>query len=145
MSSRQFPGRLENLQDIGDFIVDCARIAGFRDAEIYAIQLAVDEAATNIIEHGYKNEEEGVIDLHCESTDDRIKIVLHDHGCPFDPNSIPEPTLNVPLEELKPRGLGVFLIKQMMDEVEYQFNTKKGNYLTLIKYKKVDTTPEEII
>lgn len=141
MPSRKFPSRLENLQDIGDFIVNCAKTAGFGDADIYAIQLAVDEAVTNIIEHAYKHDESGNIDLKCESTNDGIKIVLHDHGCPFDPDTLPEPRFNVPLEELKPRGLGVFLIRQMMDEVEYKFNSKKGNYLTLIKYKKVSDSP----
>lgn len=125
--------------------MDCARSAGFGDADIYAIQLAVDEAATNIIEHAYKNDESGDIDLKCESTSDGIKIVLHDHGCPFDPDNLPAPTLNVPLEKLKPRGLGVFLIRQMMDEVEYKFNSKKGNYLTLIKYKKTEGSPTERI
>jgi serine/threonine-protein kinase RsbW len=144
MPSRKFLGRLENLQDIGDFVVDCARNAGFGDADIYAIQLAVDEAATNIIEHAYKYEEAGDIHLKCEPTSYGIKIVLHDHGSPFDPNSLPEPALNVPLEQLKPRGLGVFLIRQMMDKVEYTFNSTRGNYLTLIKYKKVDDSPEKI-
>jgi serine/threonine-protein kinase RsbW len=138
MPSRKFHGRLENLQDIGDFVVECARTAGFNDADIYAIQLAVDEAATNIIEHAYKDEVSGDIDLKCEPSSDGIKIVLRDYGRPFDPNTLPEPALNVPLEELKPRGLGVFLIRQMMDEVEYKFNDKKGNSLTMIKYKKVE-------
>jgi serine/threonine-protein kinase RsbW len=138
MSSRKFHGRLENLQEIGDFVVDCARSAGFNDADIYAIQLAVDEAATNIIEHAYKGNEPGDIDLKCEPIRDGIKIVLSDHGRPFDPDSLPEPTLNVPIEELKPRGLGVFLIRQMMDEVEYQFDPETGNSLTMIKHKKSD-------
>jgi serine/threonine-protein kinase RsbW len=138
MPSRKFSSRLENLKEIGDFIVDCARIAGFNNSDIYAIQLAVDEAATNIIEHAYKGMEAGDIDLNCEIIQDGIKIVLRDHGRPFDPKGLPVPALNVPLEELKPRGLGVFLIHQMMDEVEYDFNAKNGNSLTMIKRKKAD-------
>jgi serine/threonine-protein kinase RsbW len=136
MSSRKFSSRLENLKEIGDFIVDCARSVGFDDSDIYAIQLAVDEAATNIIEHAYRDMELGEIDIRCEAIKDGVKIVLRDHGRAFDPKSLPEPTLNVPIEELKPRGLGVFLIHQMMDKVEYKFNTKNGNSLTMIKHKK---------
>jgi anti-sigma regulatory factor (Ser/Thr protein kinase) len=82
--------------------------------------------------------EAGEIDMNCEIIQDGIKIVLRDHGRPFDPKILPVPALNVPLEELKPRGLGVFLIHQMMDEVEYDFSSKNGNSLTMIKHKKAD-------
>lgn len=136
MSHRKFPSHLENLKDIGEFVVDCARTAGFDDSDIYAIQLAVDEAATNIIEHAYKGMEPGEIDIKCEAIKDGVKIVLRDHGQAFDPKGLPTPALNVPLEDLKPRGLGVFLIHQMMDEVEYKFNPKNGNSLTMVKHKK---------
>lgn len=138
MPTRKFPSHLENLKDIGDFVVKQAKIAGFDDAEVYAVQLAVDEAATNIIEHAYEGEGVGDIELTCELMSNGIKVVLHDHGQPFDPGSLPTPALNVPLDQLKPRGLGVFLIHQMMDEVNYKFSPKNGNILTMVKYKKDD-------
>lgn len=136
MPTRKFPARLDNLKDIGDFVVQHAKIAGFDDAGVYAVQLAVDEAATNIIEHAYEGEELGDIELMCEVMSNGIKIVLHDHGRPFDPGNLPTPALNVPIDQLKPRGLGVFLIHQMMDEVNYKFSPQNGNVLTMVKFKK---------
>lgn len=138
MPTRKFPSHLENLKDIGDFVVKQAKLAGFDNGEIYAVQLAVDEAATNIIEHAYEGKEVGEIELQCEVLSDGIKIILRDQGEPFDPDGLPKPELNVPLDQLKPRGLGVFLIRQMMDEVDYKFSPRNGNVLTMIKRKKDD-------
>ena len=103
------------------------------ESDTYAVQLAVDEASTNIIEHGYGRECPSRIDIGCEVLEDGLKVVIYDDADPFDPEVIPEPDFNVKLEEVKPRGLGMFLMRKMMDEVSYDISPDKGNTLTMIK------------
>ena len=104
------------------------------DEEVYAVQLAVDEATTNIIEHGYGQECPSRIDVTCEPTADGIKVIIYDDAAPFDPTSIPDPEINVSLEDIKPRGLGIYFMRKMMDEVHYESSPDKGNTLTMIKH-----------
>ena len=136
MPTRKFAGRLTNLDKICHFITRCAHQAGLDEGQVYAVQLAVDEAATNIIEHGYGGAERGYLILTCELLADGLKVVIHDQAPPFDPGEVPEPVAGVLLEELKPRGLGVFLMHKMMDEVQHEFKPGYGNTLTMIKRKK---------
>ncbi len=134
MSTKRFSCSLNNLEEICDYVTHCAKKAGLNEAEVYAVQLAVDEASTNIIEHGYGQECSEKIDISCEILKDGLKVVIYDDAEPFNPETIPEPEINVSLEELKPRGLGVFLIHQMMDEVHYESTADKGNTLTMVKH-----------
>lgn len=133
MSTERFSCSLNNLEKICDFVTHCAEKAGLSELEVYAVQLAVDEASTNIIEHGYGEECPSRIDITCEPTKDGIKVVIYDDAAPFDPSSIPDPEVNVSLEEVKPRGLGIYLMRKMMDEVHYESSPERGNTLTMIK------------
>ncbi len=135
MPTRKFPGRYQHLAAIGDFVAEIAKEAGFDSAQVYSVQLAVDEACTNIIEHGYGGEGMGEIQCSCDPTDDGMVIVIKDWGGKFDPNEIPDPDYDVPLEELQSRGAGLFLMRKVMDEVDFEFDLKKGNTLTMIKHK----------
>ena len=136
MRSKSFPGRLENLEKISDFIVQAAKEAGLDDSATYAVQLAVDEAATNIIEHAYRGTNQGIIICSYDVLKDGIKIVLKDQGRPFDPQAVPEPNIKVPLEDLKPRGLGLYMMRKVMDDIRFEFSPKHGNTLTMFKRKK---------
>ncbi len=131
-----FPGRLESLAKISDFVVQAARAAGLNDEAVYAVDLAVDEACTNIIEHAYGGEGVGVIECTCVSFEDGMKIILHDQGRSFNPTKIPAPNTKTRLKDLKSRGAGLFLIQKMMDEVRFEFTKEAGNYLTMIKYRE---------
>lgn len=135
MHSKTFKSKLEYLEAISQFVILAATEAGLDDSAIYAVQLAVDEAATNIIEHAYQNTGKGDIECSCVILEDGLKIILKDHGIPFDPESIPEPNIQVPLEDLKPRGLGLYMMRKVMDEVRFEFSPKTGNKLTLYKRK----------
>lgn len=135
MQTQRFTCSLQNLEKICNHVSDCAREAGLDQSEIYAVQLAVDEASTNIIEHGYGQECPSRIDITCEILENGLKVVIYDDAEPFDLDSVPEPDLNVSLDEVKPRGLGIFLMRKMMDEVHYETTPNKGNTLTMIKYR----------
>jgi serine/threonine-protein kinase RsbW len=135
METRSFPGRYDSLEKISQFVVQSAKQAGLDDRSIYAVELAVDEACSNIIDHAYAGEGKG--DLVCSVIvgDGEVTIILNDYGKPFDPDKIPRPAINVPLENLKPRGVGFYLMSKMMDEIQYTSNKKDGNTLTMVKRK----------
>lgn len=128
-----FPGKYESLPAISDFITQFAREIGFDEDAVYAVELAVDEACTNIIEHAYKHEN-GKIVCKCSQINKGIKIVLEDQGRSFDPTNVPEVDPTLPLEKLSPRGAGIFLMRKMMDEVSFEFDPGKGNVLTMVKH-----------
>jgi len=123
------------LEEISALVVQTSKDAGFNDKDCYALQLAIEEACTNIIEHGYGGDGRGEIECSCDLVDDNIKIVLRDWGQSFSPEDIPDPNFNLPLEELQSRGAGLFLIHKIMDEVHFEFKTPNGNVLTMVKQK----------
>jgi serine/threonine-protein kinase RsbW len=135
MTTKIFDGNFSSLEIICEFVTKEAKQAGLNDDSIYAVQLAVDEACSNIIEHAYGEKEGGKIICECNIVDDGLEVVLKDNGMPFDPNSVPEPQIGVPLTELKLRGAGLYLIRRIMDEVVFEFNDYDGSILKMRKKK----------
>ena len=135
MRTVQFAAKYEFLDEIRDFVGAIARDAGFDDRGIYNIQLATDEAASNIMEHAYEDAPDGVLEISCGMDGNAIRIVFVDHGEPFDPADVPPPDLTADLADRKIGGLGIYLMRKLMDEVHYQSAGTKGNTLTLIKRK----------
>jgi serine/threonine-protein kinase RsbW len=136
MQTVQFAAKFELLDEIREYVGNIAREAGFNDKDVYNIQLATDEAASNIIEHAYENISDGVLELSCGVHNSTITIILTDHGESFDPSEIPLPDLQADLADRKIGGLGIFLMRKLMDEVHYESNTDKSNTLTLIKRRR---------
>jgi serine/threonine-protein kinase RsbW len=136
MQTVTFPGQYENLAKISEFVTGAARAAGLDSAGIYGVELAVDEACANIIDHAYGGEGIGDIECSVEILDNGLKIILRDQGRSFDPDQVKPPDLGVPLEELKPRGVGLYLMRKMVDEVHYQAGQGGMNVWTLVKRKK---------
>jgi len=136
MPTATFPGRFDQLERISQFVEQSAIEAGLNDRAIYAVQSAVDEACTNIIQHAYGGEGNGEIKCSCVIDEDSLTVILHDQGKSFNPEQIPEPNLNVELEDVKIGGLGLFFIHKLMDEVHFEFNPSTGNTLTMVKRKE---------
>ena len=136
MQSVRFTAKFEFLDEIRVFVGDIARKGGFGDKDVYNIQLATDEAASNIIEHAYEGVTNGVLDLSCGMEKDAIKIILIDYGEPYDPSIVPIPDTKADLSERKIGGLGIFLMRKLMDEVHYEPRADKSNVLTMIKRKR---------
>jgi len=130
---------LESLNEFREFIKEhCAGVSGINEEIIYDIQLAVDEACTNIISHGYADLDPGSIILDLEVDSAKLTVSLTDFGHSFEPSSAPIPDVDAPIEQRELEGFGLFFIQQSMDDMDYQV-TEDGNKLTLIKYlrKKV--------
>ena len=135
MVTAKFPGRYKSLAKISDFVMKAAQKAKLDDSDIYAVQLAVDEACSNIIEHAYGGEGSGEIHCTCTASQNGLTVVLRDRGRPFNPENIPEPRFDVSISDLKPRGAGLFLMRKLMDEVYFDFSPETGNTLTMVKHK----------
>ncbi|MFZ5882164.1 MAG: ATP-binding protein [Chloroflexota bacterium] len=134
MKTMRFAAKFEFLDEIREFVGKVARAGGFSEREIYNIQLASDEAASNIIEHAYAGISNGTLEVSCEVKDGVMTIILVDHGAPFDPSEIPAPDLTADLSERKIGGLGIYLMRKLMDEVHYKAEPEKNrNTLTMIK------------
>jgi serine/threonine-protein kinase RsbW len=133
MPTKLFKGQYTSLEEIGEYVGLAAQEAGLDSKDVYAVKLAVDEACTNIIEHGYGGEGIGKIECSYHYDATGITIELRDWGNEFCPGDVPDPDYNVPLEELQARGAGLFLMRKLMDDVRFSFNKKGGNLLVLKK------------
>lgn len=130
-----FPARFDSLAAIGEFVTRAADAAGLDARAVYAVQLAVDEACSNIIEHAYGGEGRGDIECTYIINSHGLTVILRDYGCPFDPTSVPEPDLCASLEDRQAGGLGLYCIRQLMDQVCFEFTSDSGNVLTMVKCK----------
>lgn len=136
----KIPGLRDRIAVACDFVVAAARRAGLDDRAVHHCQLAVDEACTNVIEHGYgADAEDEAIDITCRYEGNRFTINVFDSGPEFDPLSQSDPNPVASLDERQPGGWGIYFIKHVMDEVVYRYESNR-NQLTMVKYLR--RTPE---
>ena len=138
MRTAIFPAKFDQLDTIRGFTSQAARDAGMDDSETYAVELAVDEACTNIIEHAYEGENRGEIECTCDFNKTFLTVILRDHGKPFDPSTVRTPDITANIDDRTVGGLGVYLMKQLMDEVRFEPLGESGNVLTMIKRRKTN-------
>lgn len=130
----QVKSSTDNLAEIREFIRSSAEKSRFDKPAVEKIILAVDEACTNIIKHAYKYSPDGEINIKIQSTESKFTILITDEGQHFDPNLVPEPNLAEYHKQRKVGGLGMFLMKKLMDEVRYNTLNDKRNQVVLVKY-----------
>lgn len=131
--SLHISAELKNLESIRRFVIESAKALGIESDILPKLQLAVDEASTNIILHGYHNQGQGRLEIELEQVKDDLVIRLRDEAAPFDPTGVPSPDINLPLSQRKPGGMGIYLIRRCMDEMTHQLTSSGGNELILIK------------
>lgn len=108
----------------------------------YAINLALDEILTNTISYGYDDDEPHRIEIRVSLEAEALVIVIVDDSAAFDLSNAPTPDIGVSLEERPLGGLGLFLVHQMMDSVEYR-REEERNIVTLKKNKTEEQSPED--
>lgn len=133
------PAELDSLIAISQFIATVAAACDLDSRTIWQIQLAVDEAATNIIQHAYPDDHAGELTLIWEWQAAAVTVMLRDQGRGFDPNDVPPPDLLSPLEERQVGGLGIYLMTRLMNEVHFHCDPQHGNVLTMVKYLHHET------
>jgi serine/threonine-protein kinase RsbW len=131
----------DNLDRVRTFVGQFAEACCLEPAAVYAVQLAVDEAFTNIVEHAYGGESDEKIECICQISGDGLSISLRDCGKPFDPCIVPTPDLDAALEDREVGGLGLYFIYQLMDDVQFSFfddpqTGKPCNILKMFKRKE---------
>lgn len=100
----------------------------------YLVRLVIEEIATNIIKYSYDEGAPGLIQVRCRADAGVLHVVLRDHGRPFDPRDPPPPDLSEDLEDRDVGGLGIFLVREMCDDIAYHHDPHSGwNELTVIK------------
>jgi len=140
-TTRVFPSSFDSLTEMSEFVGRAAQDAGLEPSAVYAVQMAVDEASSNIIEHAYGGDGDQTIECTCRVTDDGLTVILRDHGCPFDPGAVPAPDLEAELQDRCAGGLGIYFIRQLMDRVCFEFSERSGNTLTLVKRRETPPWP----
>lgn len=132
-SELRIKSKTENLSVIRDFVSENALTAGIPVTTVENIMLAVDEACTNIIKHAYKSSPEGEIIINIEYNKEKFTITIIDYGKSFEPERVPLPDLQKYYREHKVGGLGIYLMKSLMDDVKYTSVPGKYNQVLLSK------------
>jgi serine/threonine-protein kinase RsbW len=133
MATLRLPAELGQLVTIREFVLHSGQELGLEEEALYELQLAVDEACTNVIRHAY-GDRGGTIELTLEPAGDGVQVTVRDWGKPFDLQKIPVPDVESPLEQRELGGLGLFLMQQIMDDIDFEFDPEQGNTLTMVKY-----------
>jgi serine/threonine-protein kinase RsbW len=136
MKTITLPGRYENLVKIAEFVRQASVEAGLDSFAVYSVETAVEEACSNIIEHAYGGEDRGSIECSCSSDDNGLTIRLCDTGKPFKPETVRDPDVRAPLKKRPSHGLGLFIMRKWMDNVQFEYKPDVGNILTMVKHKE---------
>lgn len=126
---------MDNLRTITSFVQGIAYRLNLSEKSQFEVELAVEEAATNIIRHAYAAGPAGDLSLRAQADDERLSITLTDWGLPLDPSQVKPYDVNAPLEARTEGGMGLHLIHNLMDEVKRETAPLPGgpNALTLVK------------
>jgi serine/threonine-protein kinase RsbW len=130
--------KTEDLSCMREFVERTLTKARLNEADCGHIVLAVDEAVSNIIRHAYDEFARGTrtVQVHIHADAEKIEVVLKDSGRGFDPDSVPSLCIEDHIRLGRRYGLGLFLMRRVMDEVKYVFRSGAENALTMVKYIK---------
>jgi anti-sigma regulatory factor (Ser/Thr protein kinase) len=123
---------LSELDALCDNLRRFCRDAGVSKRQTFEINLALDELFTNIINHGFRDEEEHHVHVTCAMVNGAVKITIEDDGIPFNPAAAPHPNLKCAFRDREIGGLGIHLIRSYMDHIEY---TRKNDRNVLVLTK----------
>lgn len=126
--------RTERLREVREFVSATARDIGFQEDAVHKIALCCDEACTNVIKHSYENATDRTIDIGVVAGKDQIEIVITHDGKSFDPDLIKPPDMKEYLSHYRRGGLGLHLIRSLMDRVFYKQGNGKKCEVHLVKF-----------
>ena len=134
------PADVRYLELAAGCIRKMAALAGFRDEEIANIELAVDEGCTNVVMHAFEKDNAQSYRVICFFDTQTFTVELLDHGKSFHADTVPEPDVHAGIEERKTGGLGIYLIRKIMDDVRYSRTPDGLNRLVMIKNRSGSQT-----
>lgn len=127
------PSTTQNLSLIREFVTRVGAQAGLDEAEVGQLELAVDEACANVIEHAYGGDATKQVMIRAVFDEDTLRIHVIDTGQRFDPTQVPQQDLKDLIAKRRTGGLGMRLIRTLMDEVHYDIEPGKKNELRMVK------------
>ena len=138
----RFPSDTRYLQMVREVARRFAEASGFEAKEAQNISLAVDEATSNVIEHAYHGSKDRQIEIHFDPEDDTLAIqILHD-GDPLDLGKLPEFNLGEFVTEGRTGGMGVYIMKKVMDRVDYVKAGSGKNMCLMVRSRKAASKEE---
>jgi serine/threonine-protein kinase RsbW len=129
----QVPSSTENLALIREFVTSVGRQATLSDEDINNLELAVDEACANVIEHAYGHDISKEVIVRATFNEQSLRISVIDTGHGFDPGAVLQQELDQLVADRKSGGLGIRLIKTLMDDVSYEIVPGQKNELHMTK------------
>jgi serine/threonine-protein kinase RsbW len=133
------PSSLDYLKDVDYFVEAKLKKCGLTESDLADVAISVTEAVTNAVIHGNKNDLQKRVTITLEIREPDITVWVKDQGNGFDPNSVPSPVENDNV--LKKVGRGIFILKSLMDEVDFTIEPGEG---TVVKFTKHCETPKNV-
>lgn len=134
----QLTSSLDHVDLARDFVAEIARAVPMTAKEIYDLELVVTEALTNVMEHAYEGDESSAVELSVTPGDAELTIVISHQGRDFDPASVPDPDMPEYLAQRRVGGLGLYLMKKLMDEVEYTTGADGRRQIRMMKRRTAE-------
>ena len=131
--SLKVPSATENLALIREFVGNVGSQAGLVEDDVAKLELAVDEAVANVIEHAHGNDSNKEVTVRATFDTATLRIEVVDEGEGFDPTAIPSTPVEQMVHDRRTGGLGLRVMKSLMDEVSYEIIPGERNRLRLLK------------
>ncbi len=129
------PTKLDQLERIYEAVDELGESEEWPPGMVYQVKLVLEELGVNIVTHGHNNEPDHEFEVVLDSDSDALTIELRDEGQAFNPlTDSAEPDTDAGLDERSVGGLGIYLVRTMMDELSYRREDNK-NILTIVKRK----------
>jgi serine/threonine-protein kinase RsbW len=137
MATMRLCANIRDVVTIREFVVQASRELSADERIIPDLELVADELCSNVINHAYDGQA-GWIEITVEPVEQGVQLVIRDWGQSFDPATVPVPNVDAPLEERTLGGLGLFLVRNLMDEVHFRRNGRDGNLVTAVKRVRIE-------
>ena len=124
---------IQQIPQLAEFVEAVADLAHLDVGLTMSLNLALEEAVSNVIMYAYPKGSDGLVELEAIIRKDSMQFILSDNGTPFDPTAAPEADITLDVEDRPIGGLGIFLVRNIMDEVKYTRSDDGKNILSMIK------------
>ena len=124
---------IQQIPQLAEFVEAVADVANLDVGLAMSLNLALEEAVSNVIMYAYPPGSDGLVDVEAVIRKDELRFILSDSGVAFDPTAAPEADITLDVSERPIGGLGIFLVRNIMDEVSYTRSDDGKNILTMIK------------
>ena len=129
------PNDVEEVPQLAAFVDEVCEAVGFDMSLTMSLNLAIEEAVVNVMEYAYPEGTKGDVHIEAAANDECLEFVISDSGAPFDPTAKEDADITLSAEERPIGGLGIHLVRQIMDSINYE-RTDGQNVLTLLKKLK---------